>query len=317
MTRRVILDVSSNNGHVDVPGLVRRFPEVAGGIVKATEADNYTNPLFGEQYDAFANARLPVGAYAFAHPRVNGVGDVRRFEDVVGNRPLRLGAWWDCEVNDGLDPVTTLQRFLEDMRELDKRYPRKDGLYTGAWFWDPDTSGTLTSGITRYPGWFSGYGVSVPPIPAGWRNCFLWQFTDNYNGTGIDASLFMGDDTTWSAWTGTIAPPPGPAPSPVSDKTKAVQRAVHATADGVWGPDTDRRCESVRAMRDQVNRHNSGLVRLTQATLGVATDGIWGNQTGGAWEVSVHAIQAALGVAQDGVWGPGTDAAYLAASPTR
>lgn len=315
MTRRVILDLSSNNGNVDVAGLKNRYPEIAGGILKATEADNYTNPLFNAQCDAFTNIGLPIGAYAFAHPRVNGINDVRRFEAVVGARQIRLGAWWDAEVNDGLDPVTTLQRFLEDMRELDQRWPRKDGLYTGKWFWDPDTSGTLTSGITRYPGWFSGYGVSVPPIPTGWTNCFLWQFTDNYNRTGIDASVFMGDDAAWNAWVGSDVPP-GPV-SPVSERTRSVQRAVHAVTDGVWGPDTDRRCESVRAMREPMNTHNPDLVRSCQATLGVPVDGINGNQTFGAWEVCVHALQAAFGVAQDGIWGPATDAAYLVASPLR
>lgn len=108
-------------------------------------------------------------------------------------------------------------------------------------------------------------------------------------------------------------------PAPVSTETaRAVQRAVRAAPDGIWGPDTDRRCEAVRAMRNVPTRASRDLVRYLQgAVLVVRTDGIWGPVTSLAWISVVRRVQGALGVPADGIWGPQTDVAYQKASPLR
>jgi hypothetical protein len=100
----------------------------------------------------------------------------------------------------------------------------------------------------------------------------------------------------------------------------ALQTAVHATVDGIYGPDTDRRLEAVRVLRTTLARSHPDLVRAAQPICGLSgaqVDGIWGVNTAVAWTRCVEAIQRALGVQADGLWGPATDAAYLAVSPAR
>lgn len=105
-----------------------------------------------------------------------------------------------------------------------------------------------------------------------------------------------------------------PTPPPAVD-VRAIQRAVNATPDGVWGLDTDSRCEVIRHQGGTF--HALTGVYAVQAVLGVTVDGIWGPETTAAYAASVREIQAGLKVAVDGGWGPRTDAAYIAASPLR
>lgn len=105
--------------------------------------------------------------------------------------------------------------------------------------------------------------------------------------------------------------PPVP---PVAD-VRAIQRAVNATADGVWGLDTDSRCEVVRHQGGGF--HGTTGVYAVQSVLEVRVDGVWGPETTDAYDAAVRGVQAGLKVPVDGVWGSKTDAAYLAASPLR
>jgi hypothetical protein len=147
----------------------------------------------------------------------------------------------------------------------------------------------------------------------------MWQFTDKLpigNGATCDASYWVGTDADWAKLTGGHAPTP-PTTNPLEQTWRETQQIVHAVVDGVWGPDTDRRCESLRAMRDPLNWHHDLLVLTAQGTLEVTGDGNWGPQSISAWTSSVKKLQRAWGAGADGVWGPGTDNAYLRVSPTR
>jgi hypothetical protein len=113
---------------------------------------------------------------------------------------------------------------------------------------------------------------------------------------------------------------PQPRAFPAANDVRAIQNAVHATPDGVWGPDTDRRLETIRQTRTLLSRAHPDLARAAQATLGMTgrrVDGIWGPATAAAWVRCVRVIQGALHVPMDGIWGPATDVAYITASPQR
>jgi GH25 family lysozyme M1 (1,4-beta-N-acetylmuramidase) len=204
MVRRVVLDVSSHNGDVDFAAIKRSHPEVVGVFIKATEGTTYANPAFGAQYDRARAAGLLTGAYSFAHPQNLGTRDVQFFLSVLGSRVLELGTAWDCEISDGLVAGTVLARFLEDMTALG-RDPRRDLIYTGKWFWDPNTVGSIGAHVEKFPLWVSWYQPSFDParaLPVPWTSCRFWQFTDNYFGLGLDASVWMGTDDEWNLWVG-------------------------------------------------------------------------------------------------------------------
>jgi hypothetical protein len=103
-------------------------------------------------------------------------------------------------------------------------------------------------------------------------------------------------------------PTPKPTPTPVS--AQAVQRAVHVTADGKWGPLTDR---AVQLVRTAARQGAHGNVRSLQIAVGASPDGIWGPKSARALNQTIRLVQAALHTAPDGSWGPITDAAFVAA----
>lgn len=92
-----------------------------------------------------------------------------------------------------------------------------------------------------------------------------------------------------------------------------VQRAVRATADNVWGPDTDKRVDAVREASAYGGREHPYGVAFTQGVVGATADGVWGAKSNAAHDATVKAIQAAVGVTADGVWGAKTQAAVDAA----
>jgi GH25 family lysozyme M1 (1,4-beta-N-acetylmuramidase) len=308
----LVADVSSNNGRVNWQDLRNRFPSLRGAIVKATEGKTYANPLFAEQIDGARQAGLDVGAYTWDHPVNGGYSDMEFALRTIGNRSLPLKVWIDAESDDNLPPDLVLTRLLEDHWYLESERPG-GGYYTGPWFWDPHTSGSVTNHVEEIPLWVSGYGIPAPAFPVPWKRCTLWQFTDNYQGSGLDVSRFMGSESDYSVFKS--FPPITPKPTPNS-RTVSIQEAVNAKPDSVWGQDTDARCEIIRALRVAAN-HNYAPVANVQRVLNLTVDGILGPVTALAWLHCVSLIQSALGVKSDGLWGPVTDAAYLAASPMR
>jgi hypothetical protein len=317
MGRRLILDTSSHNGIIDFGTAKRLNPDLVGVISKVNEGEGYVNPLFGVHQRAARQEGLLTGAYTFDRPSAAGVRDMEKMLSVIAAAPQELGLWVDCEVDDKLDPGTVNARFREDVAWLDSKTPHRVGVYTGRWFWDPKTRGS--GWASPYRAWIANYGGAGPDIPWPWTAAAMWQYTDKLpigNGATCDASFWVGTDADWANLTGGHAPTP-PTTNPLEQTWKETQQIVHAVVDGVWGPDTDLRCEALRAMRDPLNVHNSVRVRQAQATLQVMVDGDWGAKSLSAWTSSVKKLQRTWGTAGDGLWGPGTDNAYLRVSPTR
>jgi hypothetical protein len=95
-----------------------------------------------------------------------------------------------------------------------------------------------------------------------------------------------------------------------------LQGAVNAERDNIWGADTDKRLESVRAASRRQGQTFPYTVQLTQGAVGATPDGVWGVASRAAHDRTVAAIQRALSVKDDGVWGDTTEKAYQAARKT-
>lgn len=92
--------------------------------------------------------------------------------------------------------------------------------------------------------------------------------------------------------------------------TKRTQAAVHLTADGKWGPNTDKAVTAVRGIAYQ--RKFVESVKYVQMRVGTKADGVWGTKSKQALDRTVRLLQAAWGTTPDGDWGPKTQAAYAA-----
>lgn len=100
---------------------------------------------------------------------------------------------------------------------------------------------------------------------------------------------------------------------------KALQAAVGAVQDNVWGADTDKRLRVVMASSTYAGRKFPFGVKYAQTVVGTRADGIWGKKSNEAHDKTVLAIQKALkdlGYYQgelDALWGPKLTKAYSAA----
>lgn len=123
---------------------------------------------------------------------------------------------------------------------------------------------------------------------------------------------FVYDDRFWRP-TGSPhpTPPPGHKPNCV-----AFQRAVRASGDNMWGPQTDK---NATALIQATTGHYPYGVQFAQQVVGTIPDGVWGPHSHASMISSVKLAQIALKAmgfdpgAIDGAWGVHTNHAYLAA----
>lgn len=106
-----------------------------------------------------------------------------------------------------------------------------------------------------------------------------------------------------------VKPPVVPPVNPVGvdrAKTKAIQTAVHVSADGYLGPQT---CAAVTAVK--YGPGHGFPVTYIQARVGTVADGSWGPHSIAARIATIKKIQAALGgLTVDGDFGKLTQAAW-------
>jgi hypothetical protein len=104
--------------------------------------------------------------------------------------------------------------------------------------------------------------------------------------------------------------------TPAGDrKVQLLQNAVHfplKERDNLWGSNTDKRLESVRAASKFKGGKFPSGVKFTQKCVGTPQDGTWDDADRAAHDQTVMKIQGILGVKADGIWGAKTDRAYLA-----
>jgi zinc D-Ala-D-Ala carboxypeptidase len=272
VTRRVILDVSNHQADpIDFARIKREHPEVVGVIVKASEGLTFVDPMFAVHVDAAANAGLLTGCYTFVRPQNVGILDMQRFLDVVGLRPMPLGYWLDVEADDGVDPATLLARVVEKAKYVDGLASRPGRFLHRSLVLESEDEGLRSSPRRAVPAVAVRLLATMPTPPTPWTSPLLWQFTDAYETHigAVDASVWLGTDAQWDAWTGKPKPPPKPTPGGGMNAHDIQQSLVNIgwplRVDGNLGP------LSQQAIRDfQVSWNGSSWL---------AVDGYAGPQT--------------------------------------
>src|SRR5690606_38872058 len=96
--------------------------------------------------------------------------------------------------------------------------------------------------------------------------------------------------------------PPKHVPT-TRERVLDLQRAVHATPDGVWGPDTDRRVAALSAASRHGGRQFPHGVKLAQNGVGAKMDGVRGPASDKRHTATGKRVQEAIGVTADGIHG--------------
>ncbi|MEU7045150.1 lysozyme [Streptomyces varsoviensis] len=170
--------------------------------VKATEATNYRNPYFTQQYNGSRKAGLLRGAYHFAVPS-HSSGRAQAAYFLRNGGAWRADGWTlppalDIEGNPygkrkcyGLNRTEMVRWIASFSGEVRRRTGRRPVIYTTTRWWNGCTGGSRAFGA-NHPLWLASWHGSPGPMPAGWSFATFWQHAnrgllpgdqDVFNGT--------------------------------------------------------------------------------------------------------------------------------------
>jgi GH25 family lysozyme M1 (1,4-beta-N-acetylmuramidase) len=168
--------------------------------IKTTEGNYYVNPYAISDIVSAMSAGLYATVYHFAIPDITTGAVQAQFalkysKYRSGGRalPLMLDIEYDPYVSTdhtnecyGLSAAamrTWISSFVSTARSATGQYPI---IYTTANWWDTCTGSSTAFGAD--PMWVAAYGVSSPPLPAGWPAYTFWQYSSAGTVSGVSTT---------------------------------------------------------------------------------------------------------------------------------
>lgn len=322
------VDVSSYQRGIDLAKLPVDFV-----IVKATEGTGYVNPDCARAVEQALAAGKIVGVYHY----VNGAGAQGEADFFVSQCK-----GWIGRVIFAIDWESGGNRAWGNTRYLDaviKRVKVRTGkaplLYASAsvFPWAIAKANDCGTWVAEYANTKATGFQTSPWHSKSWTgSCLIRQYTDNlrisgWNG-GLDGNVAFCDRATLAKYisgkaSAAAASKPAASPSKSSASksassstldVRAIQRAVHVTADNVVGKATRTAVSLVAQASNWGGGKFPNGVAATQRAVGANPDGVWGPASKTAHDATVKAIQTALvalgyKIAVDTIWGNATEAA--------
>jgi lysozyme len=189
----MIIDVSSNNGHIDFSQVA---PQVEKVVIRVSLG--YGTEDQNAQYYAphAATAGIPVLYYHFAyeHDGVDPVADATKqanyFLQCIANFPAYEDLVIDLEPKDAQGDDTNLTQdqfatWLQTFLDVAEAATGKQLIiYTYADYLNRHLPAGHTFG--KYRLWIANYGnVTNPPLPNGWTSYYMWQYSESGQVNGI------------------------------------------------------------------------------------------------------------------------------------
>lgn len=198
-----IIDVSSNNGTIDwnevakdgVTDVVIRLS--LGFNTKDSKADAYSK--------AAAKAGIRVSYYHFAYPdkKTGGtvVADAKNealyFTGLFKNGGMTAPHWlavdfekWEGGADSPLNKTEYLQWVVTFLHEVYQVTGKTCLLYSNTPYLNSHLP--ATHGLGQVPLWISNYNlIPKPPLPKGWTNYYMWQYTESGKIRGINGKCDM------------------------------------------------------------------------------------------------------------------------------
>lgn len=296
-------DVSEFQPEIDDVALLEWSKAV---IIRALYGSSHTDKAWygGQRRDLLHKGGIRfLGIYQYIVKDQSVIDQARALAKLIGK--LRPGEKLIGDLEEGEGDQH--QRWLDWSAEIERLLGDKPWDYSGRNFAHDHNLGQVD--------WEAAYGQSEPGDPHK-----LWQFSSSYNVPGIgkcDCSIFHGTIDQLAALAFEGAPvvttsSSGQSANPKPD-CKAFQRAIRATIDNMWGPETDR---NAQAVINAWARNFPDGIGFAQYVVGTRLDRVWGPVSVTALRDTTASAQRALSVmgfspgAIDGVWGPKTSKAY-------
>jgi len=208
LTRPVIVTLPEAGFAEDWPAVAAKGARFA--YVKATEATDYTNPYFAQQYDGAAKAGLIRGAYHFATPDTSsGQAQADYFVAHGGGwtndgstLPGLLDLEWNpygptCYGLNASDMVGWIRAFVAEYQAKVGRWPV---IYTATGWWAQCT-GNMVDFSDNDPLMLARYAADPGGMPYRWCCQAIWQYADSGTFPG-DQDVFNGDEDDLAALAG-------------------------------------------------------------------------------------------------------------------
>lgn len=197
------IDVSHYQGTVNWAQVAKDGIDYA--MIKASEGEGYTDPLFAANWAGCKNNGVLCGAYHYFLPTNSFLKQadllINQLKTVDFSPVADLPPAIDCEDQEGVSASTYVYALKGLLTALQKQIKCTPLIYVSPAFWQnlgsPD--------FTEYPLWVANYtSASEPEIPAPWKTpipCGNIRRPDRW--TELPATLI---------WTATIRPSPPKAP---------------------------------------------------------------------------------------------------------
>ena len=195
-------DINYDELYAGVDGVIGRIGYGTGATGRFVGKD----PAWERTY-AEAKARgIPIGGYHYVveYRTVDDQLDVVR--GALQGKTLELGFWPDIELESGA-PALTRATVIEYVTKA-KPLIGTGGIYTARWTWNP-IMGTSNNPFSDMKLWVAAYTAGSPPLPYGWSEYWLWQYTSSGRLNGYAGNLDMNrmTDEKWKQWIGATLPP--------------------------------------------------------------------------------------------------------------
>jgi lysozyme len=200
MPKAIVLDLSHHNTiPKDLTGA--HDAGIQAIIHKATESAGYVDEKAKARKFLTQDAGMLWGVYHFLRPRsIERQADhFTSQKDLIDDDTLLV---CDFEV-----AGISIQDVLTFMRRVEKTTGQQPVLYTGHTLKD---MGGATPELAKYRLWIAQYNNTGPTLPKGYKNWWLWQYSDKGSVPGIngnvDVNTYQGPDlkNDWVIKTGDV-----------------------------------------------------------------------------------------------------------------
>ena len=185
--------------------------QISGAIIRIAYGSRL-DVAFERHYVEFTSRGIPVGFYQYITEYMSLQDQVNALKNALIGKVYPLGLWADVELEAGATPLRK-QTVHEYIRLVELQVAPIEGIYTSKYYWSLIMGGAY---YTNKKLWVAAYGYTTPPIPTGWTDYLIWQYTDRsylpgYSGR-LDSNRFRYGEVEFQRWVAGEEPPALPAP---------------------------------------------------------------------------------------------------------
>lgn len=185
------IDVSHNNGIIDWAKVATNIPRIDAAILKATEGSTHYDKKFSANVAGCEKNNIPWGAYHFAtwnnqDVRTDAIAEasffIKRVKEVGKPKlPMVLDVETNKPLNLSKDQVYLyIKTFIAELVAAGYDF----AIYSSPGFLESYLPTDHKLGSSKL--WIAHYTKKpAPRIPFGWKNVWLWQFTDQGKCDGV------------------------------------------------------------------------------------------------------------------------------------